>query len=465
MKKTIQTLLLASMCTPIMAQSMEVPMVYREIDSTVNSNGHRLYQGVKLSGEDAQIKITNTRTIFFEPQLAEVVAKDRTTSGAANCSAVSSMIDSERLMLDLNKKIREDMSELYDEARTLTKEYRLAKRQCRREGVTECGDATFLKEEIDFINEDIATLNTQAGTILDSYADSTTNELIDKMGEAQGGTLVAVISNNGEDQAEELKALNPFYNFKPIPAKNVKFHLSVDKTDVSSDIPRNIVLDTAPLDPTAANRMSQSQVLAGNGSMGVKMTLSRLGACSDRHISTARFVYDFDAFGFVKGYGELNRSLFYKRIESTTKKGGLFSSKTSTSIDEAAKSEEVLKVYVLGDVTKEEASDQQEKIRDHIVSEALRSWTTIQSLSNGKPLKMPEHGEHGAQVLADGVQKLCPHIYCQAGAVALKALDSIFGSNSSRSSVRQNWEQKVKYEYNYNTRNTYTGSAATLIKW
>ena len=468
MKKMLMTGLMVSTLGPVLAQSMEAPMLYRELPATMVSNGHKLYQGVKIHDRNGKMEVENTRTIFYEPKVAEVIASDRTLSVGANCSAVQSIVDSEALELEVLSLYKDELGTLLVDKKDLTKKYIVERKDCRKQGDKDCLAAKDIKDEMSILDEMIKVLRVEAREITTDYKSSVYNEELNNMAKQFGGKMVAIISNDGEMQRKELERLNYGYTFKPVRANNVRFHLGVDASDYSAEISRRTVLDVAPVNSTGGengDRIQNAEILAGGGSMDVQIALSRIGACSDKHARVARFVYDFEAYGFVKGHGMLNRSMLYSRIESSTTSGGLFSSETNTSIDEAIDDEQVLQVYVYGDLSTEEAKEQTDMIKAHIVNEALRSWTTMSALSNGQPLPMQKPGANGAQVLADGLQSSCPHVYCQAGALVLKTLNAIFGSTSSRSSVKKDWEQKIKFEYNYSTRNTYSGSASTIVSW
>ncbi|MBF0313584.1 MAG: hypothetical protein HQK52_09215 [Oligoflexia bacterium] len=508
--------------------------------------GNKLYPGVMVNTtSDGNFYVQPTTTIFYEPSLAEVVAKDKAVSVAANCPVVKIELDNELALaqamqglinilksseINLDQKIikqaqasgqcsywntiaetkqevmnvrREALSPLVIKLQLKEADLQTCKilhsaaptecdpirneiqslkleivqlngklqeaitewLQARQSGAPHCASAASYLREINEITQAIAGIR---GTILTMQ--NQVSETIIRMGEEYGGSAGAVISNHARKQQEELERANPGYIFRPIDAKKVYFHFLPEAQDWDKTIRRRTVIGVAVQGATtsAGTSLTDSfarQVVSGNGGSAVLLTLSRLGACSDKLVRAAGFNYEYNAYSYLKGAATYNKWATYTKIESTKRTGGFLSSKTVHDLYEDMRAGQGFSFALETDDPNVDAEAMKEAIRQRLLNQILTDWAMVAEMSNGGSLTRPGNSAHGAQVLADGVLKVCPHIYCVAGALVLKTLDAIFGSDVAREDVKKIWDVKASERFAWNKVYTHHGSSSTLVTW
>lgn len=275
---------------------------------------------------------------------------------------------------------------------------------------------------------------------------------IDSYGTQLGGTAIAVVSSRARRQIEELESLNPNSRVRPLPIKEARFFLAPPAYGTGDNlIPRQTVLAIAVTGaepkPTMNGETFKSVANSG-GSVGVTVTLSRLGACSEDLTATAGFNIKYDTYSYLNGQAKWEKWSTYKKIEETKKSGGFFSSKTVHSLWEDMKAGDGFEFVLLNDNGGVDADTMRTQLQAALLDRVIKTFAEVKSLNAGGTMTMPTAGPHGAAVAADGLSK-CPHVYCQGAVFALRTLDSIFGRDVSRQEVEQAWSAVTTDKFSY----------------
>lgn len=172
--------------------------------------------------------------------------------------------------------------------------------------------------------------------------------------------------------------------------------------------------------------------------------------------------YKYPAAYRFKMTASYNLYKFYEKIVKSRSKGGFFSSKTVTEVSETRDDKDTFEI----DWNVEDPdSIYDEKARKEITADLKKELIgrvlgimaqPVFATAPPMPISQPAQPEHGAIVLANGLQSTCGNVnvYCQAGVWILRGLDAIFGSSSA--------EQKFRSVHN--TKATETWSANS-VKW
>jgi hypothetical protein len=288
-------------------------------------------------------------------------------------------------------------------------------------------------------------------------------------GKELGGNAVAVISNNSSKQLAELSAANPGYEFRPILAENVRFQFLAG-SEAFPTAARQTVLGISALgaqsDENGKLSGESAKILtSGNGSVAVNVTLSRIGACSDNLVRAAGFFYDYKGYSFVKGNVEYSKFQAYEKFEEAGTSGGFLDSSSFHKLDQSMKGEQGFKFTVIQDDPSLDVEEMKRTLRKELLAELIYNFTEAENSAVGGKLTLQAPGENGAQVLADGLMKTCPHAYCQIGAVALKTLSAAFGSTSSREEIKKTHSQIVTDNFAWTTVYNRKGSSAVSVVW
>lgn len=182
--------------------------------------------------------------------------------------------------------------------------------------------------------------------------------------------------------------------------------------------------------------------------------------------------YKYPAAYRFKMTASYNLYKFYEKIVNSSSSGGFFSSRTSTSISENKIDRDTFHIdWQIEDPN----SIYNEKLRQEIASDIKKDLigrvlgTMAQPVFDNvpqMPVSQPAHGEHGAIVLANGLNSTCGavNVYCQAGVWVLRGLDAIFGSNSASQSYRATHDRTATDIWSADTVKWNTGATAFVSK-
>lgn len=290
---------------------------------------------------------------------------------------------------------------------------------------------------------------------------------LDAMGLQDGGTATAVISIRAKQQAEELQNANPSLRVRPINIKSATFHFVPNPNTMNPLVSRKTVLGIGVTGAEASPSLPGSTLMNAidsNGSVGVTLGLSRIGACSPELSASAGFSYDFDTYSYLSGRAEWNKWQTYEKIESTTKKGGFFSSKTVHNLWVDMKNGDGFKFVVANDNGGIDPESMRNELRKALLDQVIKDWAELQSLDATGGMSMPQAGPTGAEVFAEGLSK-CPHIYCQGGVYVLKGLQAVFGSAGSRDEIKKEYNTTATEVFSYTQVYPRKAKSATAVIW
>lgn len=265
----------------------------------------------------------------------------------------------------------------------------------------------------------------------------------------------------------------------PIDAAYLTFNRKISKLGtvpavIGYDIPGIEAANSAIGDSKIDATSDRSSLLVGDSYSGQVM-LSLIGACpfydgnnnivdgkdgnSISALLNANLNFSFGLQVRRKYTVEYNLGMLVKRIRESQSSGGFFS--TSTSVSEInststtdwfalrADSEDARFNYEL-DIPTLKADLMNRVIRD------------IALASGYSPTDLPlvqARTQNGAQAASEALQK-CPHVYCQAGALGLQVLDSIFGSSSATSTYINDRNYKAEDRIDENKVIRFYGSSS-----
>lgn len=187
---------------------------------------------------------------------------------------------------------------------------------------------------------------------------------------------------------------------------------------------------------------------------GTKAMKKRISKSQLEAYFVANVTYKYYLQAFRKYHAKFNLSNFAKRVESSSKKGGLFSTKTINSLIEEKDSKDWFELTVDSDHPELTYDDISREVKADLISRVMEQ---IAIVNTGAPSEAPAlvaPPVSGASVAAKELLK-CPHIYCQGGAAILGVADAIFGSSEAVSNFIKNndfWaedrvEEKKMFEY------------------
>jgi len=295
------------------------------------------------------------------------------------------------------------------------------------------------------------------------------NQLLDGIKQYAGleaATVSVVFNMNYQQLVEQYAARNPGLTFMPLELKNAAFSFlpkNITKTDtmpavLSADVPGIEFGDTpstgSPLPDTAAGEDKRysnetTQSLVFSNALSGQIVLSMIGGCAfysqntiNPHLSgrelpanlVANVTYSYDLQASAKYHAEYNLTSLVKRMIRSTTSGGLFSTSSAVDVINEQDSSDWFKFTSESDDSDFQILVDEKDVKADLIDRVIREVGYVSVEGTGKIPDPAAAPVHGAEVAADGLSK-CMHIYCQAAAIGLRVLDSIFGS----SEVAQNF--------------------------
>lgn len=327
---------------------------------------------------------------------------------------------------------------------------------------------TQLESQNTFLNSEITTM--LAGNpeiqIRREALEKTLMTHIENFGNKKGATAQVMFANSQTELLNEFRRMNPSLQVERLPVQ-IALSFSV-KTLGDMNLPASI---GSPAIPGVTAKFigdgvtpSEDSVFFGNSISG-QVDLSMIGACevlksgtTNSHvlntqasallIANATYQYHLQSgFGYNISY---SLSEVMKKISESKTKGGFFSSSSTRKLVESADFKEVVKVKVystdplLNDQLEQMAQDVRTEVLTRALNMVSKSYVYFDSKAG---LEMGQAPQPGAPVLANGVRKTCPHLYCQIGAFALDIAHAIFGSTSQRDEYLRTINQEIREDY------------------
>lgn len=293
----------------------------------------------------------------------------------------------------------------------------------------------------------------------------------------EGAVGKFLIESNYVDLVNEYQKKNPSLQFVRMPME--QSYIMINEKAAKDGDPLNLPMEavislTSPMadyipllknirDPKEGD-VSAPKAPGGIFSDGLsgEIALSAIGVCPmmkssglpdsinmnelETYIS-ANVVYQYHVQIRRKHSITYNLAQLAKRIESSSKKGGFFSSKSVHSLTEKTES----KNWITFDIYSDDPSynyteDYKKEIKEQFLNSVLQEVAYVSFDSPGAyPSVVLPTGASGAQVVGEGLGK-CPHLYCQVGMYAMKFLDATFGKKSAISEyirTRDVWKQET----------------------
>ncbi len=263
------------------------------------------------------------------------------------------------------------------------------------------------------------------------------NEVLSEPKSTAGGTLKVIMSNEHTDLVNQFKKKNRGVNIVRMPTdSSVQFKVSgmaglVNEDPLEVNIPG--VTEESDSVITGYSSIKYGESLSGS------VRVSTLSSCmlkwgQQRNSDLgAHFVVNLlhkYNLSVKNDYTlEYNLSDIYKKVKSSTSKGGFFKTKSINSVSEYATQKGSLKVTFNSEDPRDNY-DKEEKyqIKNEFVARTLEQISLSRIPYNSQvEMTLPEVRGNVATGLSRNVKK-CKHLYCQIAGYALDLGNALFGS-------------------------------------
>lgn len=356
-------------------------------------------------------------------------------------------------------QINDEIVQLLDEKKLIVKSSNAIKQSHKEEAKKYAkakGKADGAKKKYELLSQEVTAAVTRLLTIKQQF-----NSAYANLAKLEGGFVNVNYDTGWEANVLALRSENPGFNINMIPTE--KAVMNANFVGASSDdaylasLP--ILLDyTVNGDkylPWATN--AEKTLSSFPGKIVANMRLSLTGACVLAHPSK----YDlekgstgFPVFGLAVNYEypanfrmkvrfSYNLYKFYEIMQSSGSSGGLFTSRSWTNVSETNISHDAFKVAweeedPTNGIPEVEKRKIEAEVKVELIQRVLKQMARPDASSQVQMASAPAVPQHGALVIASGLQSTCgfTSYYCAAGVWILRGLDSIFGSSSSSSNFK-----------------------------
>ncbi len=142
-----------------------------------------------------------------------------------------------------------------------------------------------------------------------------------------------------------------------------------------------------------------------------------------------------------------NLAEIYKKVVKRTSKGGFFKTKSILDISEESKSDNSISITFNSNHTSnqfENVDAMVSSLRAEIIAQAISNLARVEGKDTQVNLNVGNPPKSGAEAASAGL-KMCPHLYCQVGAVVLDIGHAIFGSKEQQASFLKQVNVDVVY--------------------
>jgi len=318
----------------------------------------------------------------------------------------------------------------------------------------------------------IAALEAKYGALDKVIADEQKkiDEFYSKWGTQDGGSAQGDYATNWSSNVDRIRAENPTFNVEPVETKALFLYFTIPGASAST-----VDLSGMPIFKSFSAQggiqgSASSAVMSDK--LAVNYTLSMLGACLlsyGRLFGTAldpTFAMAA-AYQYPRAYkfhisATYNIWQIYKYFTESGSSGGFFSSHSWSDTTEQNWGDSAFTInWRDEDPNNQISTDDKLNITKTIKEELLVDLASLAAVKVGRGLELAgKPGPDGAKVLSDGLMKTCgANAYCLGAAVALQALDAIFGKSSSSSSYVK--QLNVTATYNFDSSTTRYAQAGT----
>lgn len=340
-----------------------------------------------------------------------------------------------QMMIDRNKLARENAADV----REYTKRRKAA--EAAQKAVS---DFKAVFNELD------AELRAVRNRFLDSYRG---------FGEMEGARAAFRYTSHWDDNVQKLRERNPGINFSKMATQNAK--LMSEIAGLGEVNPQGAIRTIALAGRTASGVAEFPQYPQD---LSTNVVLSLIGACPMEHpeyfdlaendVKDMQYgviiTYEYETVFRMKARAEYNMYKMYEKIVSSGKRGGLFSSRSWSKVEEKNFFRDSFNVAWddrENTVTPEEKEEIEAEMRKNVLHR-LATLALPTSPVRAELISAMEPPPRGAVVVSNELMKTCPgNVYCVAGAAVMRVLDAIFGSSSSTSSYTNIQDVQIVDDY------------------
>lgn len=268
-------------------------------------------------------------------------------------------------------------------------------------------------------------------------------------GKMEGARAGIKFKSNWDENIESLRQENPMFDFKKISTQNAVITSNI--VDLNSIPSGGAILGYEIGGNKEDGKLvlpAYPEVLSGN------IRLSLIGACpvlhpeyfdinlpngTDEMAYGLTVSYEYPTSFVAEAKATYNMHKMYQKIMKSGSRGGFFSSKSWSSVEERTFFKDEFKVEWLeqdsgNSIPDDKKADLEREMRNNIF--ARMATIGLPTTANaGALVNPPGIPQSGAIVLANSLQKNCPgNYYCVGAAMALNFLDAVFGSKTSTAS-------------------------------
>jgi hypothetical protein len=291
------------------------------------------------------------------------------------------------------------------------------------------------------------------------------NSLFESQRSEPGAQMSIVVSSEQTELTKRFRELNKSLNvqFTEMPLTGVNLSFTQITDGVASGYPTLLkaIINGVPVGADSTlNRVpfgpgSSSQEIVFGAAVGGSLTINRFAACQlpspgDYGTSNASRLRQIkDIAGLFSGTAtyryqlgvsrkvriQYNEKQLYCLIRKQSSSSGLFRSSSSSSITESSHASQWLSINVESEDTGFDFANRDTllmDLRSEMLDRALMKVATSYLSRERAQLVAPEAPR--ADGMANEIRK-CPHLYCQAAALALNLGSALFGGTSSSSST------------------------------
>lgn len=277
-------------------------------------------------------------------------------------------------------------------------------------------------------------------------------------GKMEGARAGIKYKSTWDDNVTALREANPGFNIQKIKTQNAQLMTELSGLE-------NVDAGSAILGmPLPGFKDGLAKYPAYPESLTTNVVLSLVGACPMAHpeyfdlgqvplaeMSYGMIItYDYQTIFKMKASVKYNMYKMYQKIVSSGSRGGLFSSRSWSNVEEKNIFQDsfIVKWDDRENSVPQEEKEEREKEMRHAVLLRLATQAIPDSPSRVELLQAVAPGPHGAIVLADALTKTCGfNVYCQGGAIVMRVLDAIFGSSSTSSSYTKITNSDLEENY------------------
>lgn len=309
----------------------------------------------------------------------------------------------------------------------------------------------------------------------------------------EGGFAHIDYNTRWEEAVDQLTAkYGDQYQFSKIPTKDARIFANLvgannEETYLSS---MPAILDYSinglKFQPFGEERTLEMSSLPSHLSGSIRMSL--MGGCPlrysnflqqdglvpnestpDNYNFAISATYSYPAAYKLKMTASYNLYKMYEKIVQSSSRGGFFSSRSHTSVVENKIDRDAFNIdWDVEDPDSKYSESERQKIASELKQELIGRvlGAMAQPIFQGVPPKdasVAPPGEHGAIVLAKGLENTCgaASVWCTGGAWLLRGLDAVFGSNKASSYYKATHDRTATETWSANT--TRWNSAGTVF--